>query len=74
MPALKGKQMGGNHLAGKVCTGCGASGKVHRPDCTRHPSDLRCTAPGCPAVRKAGVKTPVWGYAPSTGYLCPEHK
>ena len=73
MPALKGKQMGGNHVVGAICVGYGTSGEDHRPDCTVKPGKLRCCRDGCTATRRPGVKFPIWGYAPSTGYLCPEH-
>lgn len=73
MPALKGNQMGGNHLVGVLCVGCGRT-EGHRPDCTVEPAPLRCAEDGCSMVRLAGVKRPAWGYAPNRGYLCPEHK
>lgn len=76
MPALKGNRMGGNHLVsvpGDRCTGCGQT-KGHRPDCTVKPGRLKCSEEECNATRRPGLKTPVWGYAPATGYRCPEHK
>ena len=74
MPALKGNRMGSNHTV-RVgwCVGCGQT-EGHRPDCTAHPAPLKCCEPGCSMVRMAGIKTPLWGYAPNRGYLCPEHK
>lgn len=66
--------MSGNHTVGsKVCIGCGWT-EGHRPDCTVEPGPLRCWVKGCSMVRLPGVKTPVWGFAPARGYLCPDHR
>lgn len=74
MPALKGNRLGANHIiSSDICPGCGQT-EGHRPDCTVEPAPLRCWVKGCTVVRMAGVKTPVWRFSPSTGYLCPEHQ